>query len=210
MSLDNAEQTAILYPVTSHREGLPLDEAELVRRAKAGEPEALSEFYEQYVDRVFRYIVIRVGNHHDSEDLTEEVFLRALQSISKFNYKGAPLAAWLFRIAHNIIVDHWRRTRGREMNSLDDAMEVSEPGADPEEGLELFSDTQGLRKAMEGLTERQREVLTLRFGADLSIVETAKVMGRKEGTIKALQHNALAALRRLVDREGTLKYDHEG
>jgi RNA polymerase sigma-70 factor (ECF subfamily) len=185
-----------------------VDEQELVRRAQAGEGEALSLLYERHVDRIYRYVVIRVGNPHDAEDLTEEVFVRALQRIDSFSYRVAPLTAWLSRIAHNLSGDHWRRSGGREAVPLEAASSLPSPGSDPAEGLERLSDLQGLHTALEALTETQREVLSLRFGADLSIAETAKAMHRKEGTIKALQHHALAALRRVLALEGALEERH--
>ncbi len=186
-----------------------LDEKELVRRAKVGDASALSALYELYFDRVYRFVMMRVGNHHDAEDLTEEVFIRVLQSISRYDETGAPLSAWIFRIARNQVIDLYRRRGRRDDSPLDEAFNVQSPGGNPYDQVELLSDIAGLTRAMAALTVAQRDVITMRFGAGLSVAETAEALKKKEGTIKALQHNAIASLRRFLGKEEALEYRHD-
>ena len=169
------------------------EEESLVRRAQAGEASAFASIYERYFDRVYRYILLRVGSRMDAEDLTEQVFLKALEKMGSFRWRGVPFSAWLFRIAHNQMVDHLRR-RGRDMPLLGD----EEPAAadDPQAALERKLSMEELSAAVGRLTELQRQVVALRFAAGLSVAETARAVERSEGAVKALQHSALASLRR--------------
>lgn len=175
------------------------DVQEVVRRAQAGDEAAFADLYERYVDRVYRYVALHVGPGADAEDITEEVFLKMLQAIGGYRWRGAPFSAWLLRIAHNLTVDFWRRQKVRATTPLE---EVS-PGSlvadtDLEGSLVFLSDNLDLKVAMERLTQAQRQVLALRFGADLSVTETAKAMGRNEGAVKVLQYNAIRSLRRIM------------
>ena len=170
--------------------------ADLVRRAQGGEERAFGELYEAFYDRVYRYVVYRVRNAAEAEDLAEDVFLRMLESIHAFRFRGAPFSAWIMRIAHNRIVDHWRRSRRRTETPVEDAPPLPSLESDPYHAIERISDVQELREAMQALTDLQQQVLALRFGAGLSVAETAKAMKRKENAVKALQHSAVAALRR--------------
>jgi RNA polymerase sigma-70 factor (ECF subfamily) len=170
--------------------------ADLVRRAQGGEERAFGEIYEAYFDRVYRYVIYRIQNAADAEDLAEDVFLRMLESIQSFKWRDVPFAAWIMRIAHNRVVDYWRRDRHRSGIPIDDAPPLPSRDDDPHRRIELVSDVQELQQAMETLTDLQREVLSFRFGAGLSVAETAKAMKRKDGAVKALQHSAVAALRR--------------
>lgn len=173
---------------------MPEGDAELVQRAQNRDSDAFGRLYESYFDRVYRYLYLRVGRVEEAEDLTEQVFLRALESIGSFRWTGAPFASWLFRIAHNLLVDHWRRQKGKEY--LDPAREIESREPDPAYIAELRVRMEEVRGALVQLTEAQRQVIGLRFTAGLSLAETAKIMSRSEGAIKALQHSALAALRR--------------
>ena len=173
-----------------------LEEAELVRRAQQGDARAFGALYEQHVDRVYAYIAHRVGNRADAEDLTEEVFLRALVHLNRFRWRGS-LLPWLLTIARNLVADHWRR-RHREgewpaapSTATDSLTEV----------VERRWQRAQLRAATAELTELQQQVIALRFAAGLSIAETAQVMGRSENAVKNLQHKAVAALRRRLKQE---------
>ena len=172
--------------------------AELVRRAQGGEERAFGEIYETYFDRVYRYVVYRIQNAADAEDLAEDVFLRMLESIHSFKWRDVPFSAWIMRIAHNRVVDYWRRGRHRSGIPIEDAPPLPSSDADPHGKIELVSDVQELRVAMETLTDLQKQVLSFRFGAGLSVAETAKAMNRKENAVKALQHSAVGALRRTM------------
>jgi len=172
------------------------DEESLVRRAQQHEPEAFAQLYEEYFNRIYRYIVLRIGNAMEAEDLTQQVFLNALRSISSFKWKGIPFSAWLFRIAHNQVVDYLRKAAKRTTDSLEGkvAMSSSNPQLEVERKLAI----EQVLLATQQLTEAQREVISLRFTSELPIAEVAKVMGKSEGAVKALQHSAIVALRKAL------------
>lgn len=173
-------------------------EEDLVRRAQRHDPSAFGQLYEEHFDRIYRYIVLRVRNQADAEDLTQQVFLKAVEHISSYGYRGMPFASWLFRIAHNQVVDHWKK-KSREKVKLVTQDEMAEAGAlsddDPADLAERKLGLEQLAAACEQLSDGQREVISLRFAGGLSVAETAKVMRRREGAVKALQHAALKKLR---------------
>jgi len=170
-------------------------EESLVRRAQENDQEAFAQLYEEYFDKIYRYLALRVGNEMEAEDMTQQVFLNALRSISSFKWKGVPFSAWLFRIAHNQAVDHLRRKKKRAAVPLDESLSS---GDSPHATTELKMDIEQLLRATKRLTEAQREVISLRFTSELSIAQVAKVMGKSQGAVKALQHSAIVALRRTM------------
>lgn len=172
------------------------DEKSLVSRAQKGDEEAFAQLYEEYFNKIYRYIVIRIGDAMEAEDITQQVFLKALRSIGSFKWKGAPFSAWLYRIAHNQVVDYLRKKGRRTTVPLDGIQLAAE--SDPQEEVEKGFDLQRLASAMQHLTESQRAVISLRFTSDLSTVEVAKVLGKSQGAIKALQHSAVVALRKTM------------
>jgi len=171
-------------------------EESLVRRAQNNDQEAFARLYEEYFDKIYRYLALRVGNEMEAEDMTQQVFLNALQSISSFRWKGVPFSAWLYRIAHNQAVDHLRKKTKRPSVPLDESLISS--GDNPHSTAELKMNIEQLLVAAKRLTEAQREVISLRFTSELSIAKVAKVMGKSEGAVKALQHSAIVALRRTM------------
>jgi len=174
---------------------LEYHEEELIRAAQKGNRDAFARLYEAHVERVYRYLLRRLGETADAEDVTAEVFVRAMRALPSYRAKGRPFIAWLFRIAHNQAVNYLKkRARRREMPLL----ETVAASDDPEEAALRQVMLSEVSQAMQGLTDLQREVLTLRFGADLSITETAKAMKRSVEAVKFLQHSALRALRRLL------------
>jgi RNA polymerase sigma-70 factor (ECF subfamily) len=172
------------------------DEAELVRRAKKHDKAAFAALYESHFDRVYRYVYLKMGNKHDAEDVTQMVFIKAIEKIHTHKDQGAPFSAWLFRIAHNQIVDLARKNKKRRHEDIDPNIASDEVG--PSEYAETRFEVDRMVVATQQLTLSQREVLNLRFAGGLSIAEAAKLMGKSEGAIKALQHSAVAALRKLM------------
>ena len=172
------------------------DEQSLVHQAQKGDKEAFAQLYENHFDKIYRYVALRIGNKIEAEDMTQQVFLKALQSISSFKWKGVPFSAWLFRIAHNQVVDYLRKEKKQATTPLDESM-VSHDSA-PQSVVERKLDIEQLISATRRLTEAQREVISLRFAGELSIAQVAKVMGKSEGAVKALQHSAILALRRTL------------
>lgn len=172
------------------------DEKGLIKRAQRNDPGAFAEIYERHFDMIYRYVYLRVGTQMEAEDLTQQVFLKAHQSISSYQWKGAPFSSWLFRIAHNQVIDYHRKGAKVQMTSLEMPVAASNP--DPSEIVEHEMDVERVKQAMGSLTELQQEVISLRFAGELSTKEAAKLMGKSEGAIKALQHSALTALRKAL------------
>lgn len=169
-------------------------EENIAQGLKKRDPEVWAGIYEEYFPKIYRYVVVRVGNRAEAEDLAGQVFLKALESISSFRWRGVPVSAWLFRIAHNQVIDYWRKTKSRTPLPLDESL-VGED-IDPEEIAERDLNLNRIVQAMGQLTKAQREVIELRFAGELSTAEVAKILGKSEGAVKVLQHNALANLRR--------------
>lgn len=172
---------------------------ELVRQAQQGDSEAFAGLYEAYYAKIYRYVMFKIGDSVEAEDLAEEVFLRMLESIKSFKWQGYPFTSWLFRIAHNLVVDYYRK-KGRQKNtSLDDAMRVvGSDNVDMDKYMDMKMSIKEVNNAMGGLTQLQQEVLTLRFAGGLSVAETAEAMGKKQNAVKALQHAAIKKLRTLL------------
>ncbi len=171
------------------------DEENLVRRAQHHDQEAFAQLYEEHFDKIYRYVTFKIGNETEAEDMTQQVFLNALQSISSFKWKGIPFSAWLFRIAHNQVVDHLRRRKHTTV-PLDESLASNDNN--PQLVVEQKLDIEQLLLATKQLTEAQREVISLRFAGELPIAQVAKTMGKSLGAIKALQHSAIVALRKTL------------
>ncbi len=172
------------------------DEESLVRRAQHHDQGAFSQLYEEHFDKIYRYIAFKIGNATEAEDMTQQVFLNALKSISSFKWKGVPFSAWLFRIAHNQIVDHLRKKKHATV-PLDESLAGSDDN-NPQLVVEQKLDIERMLLATKQLTEAQREVISLRFAGELPIAQVAKTMGKSQGAVKALQHSAIVALRKAL------------
>ncbi|MBI2913707.1 MAG: sigma-70 family RNA polymerase sigma factor [Chloroflexi bacterium] len=172
----------------------------LVDAARVGDEAALSELYTLYFPRVYRYILARTGNTYDAEDLAEEVFMRVLDAIERFQWREAPFSAWLFRIAHNAVISQRRKdgARGRP-SPLSEGLAVDSQG--PDELVENRLVLNEVMQAAQGLPDAQRQVISLRFAAGLSVAETARAMGKGEGNVKVIQHKAIAKLREMLGQK---------
>ena len=177
------------------------DEESLIRRAQQRDQVALTQLYEENFDRIYRYIVLKIGDRTEAEDMTQQVFLNALQSISSYKWKGMPFASWLYRIAHNQIVDYLRKKSRHASVPLDESITKADADGDPKHITERKMEIEELVVATKKLTTAQQEVISLRFAGELSIAEVAGVMGKSEGAIKALQHSAIVALRKALSVE---------
>ncbi|OGO47463.1 MAG: hypothetical protein A2W34_00030 [Chloroflexi bacterium RBG_16_64_32] len=172
-------------------------ERAIVDAARAGDEAALAELYNLYFPRVYRYIIARMGNPYDAEDLTEEVFLRVLDAIERFQWREAPFSAWLFRIAHNAVISQRRKEGARGRSApLSDALPMNSQG--PDEMVENRLTLNEVMRTAETLPEAQRRVIGLRFAAGLTVAETAQAMGKGEGNVKVIQHKAIAKLREIL------------
>lgn len=179
------------------------DEEALVLSAQRGDRDAFAQLYEANVERIYRYLLARLTEPADAEDITTEVFMQAMKSLPSYKSRGTPLIAWLFRIAHNQAVNYIKKRARRKETLL---METAAASDSPEEAVLAKIGLGEVHEAMSALTDLQRQVLSLRFAADLSIAEVARVMNRKEGAVKALQFSALRALRRVWRREEAGSY----
>jgi RNA polymerase sigma-70 factor (ECF subfamily) len=172
------------------------NEESLVWRAQQRDEAALTQLYEENFDRIYRYIVLKIGDRTEAEDMTQQVFLNALKAISSFRWKGMPFSAWLYRIAHNQVVDYLRKKSKRATVPLDESMAAGD--SDPRQVAERKMEIEQLALATKKLTGAQQEVISLRFAGELSVAEVARVMGKSEGAVKALQHSAIVALRKVL------------
>jgi RNA polymerase sigma-70 factor (ECF subfamily) len=175
----------------------PAEMRELVARAQAGDRDALEELYLLHFDRIYSYLHMSVGNRHDAEDLTTQTFLKMLESIGRFRWKSAPFSAWLFRIAHNLAMDHFRANRRWQPEE-----EVPEPAGSEERSAEDEAlhaiGCQSMLELIDKLSPEQQQVLTLKFVFNFPNAEVATILGKSEGAIKSLQHRALVSLQKQI------------
>lgn len=170
----------------------------LVLRARDGDAEAFGCLYDHYVELVYRYIYYRVGTHSLTEDLTSETFLRALRRICDFHWQGKDFGAWLVTIARNLVADHFKSSRYRLEVCTAELVEPGLPQEGPERAVLDSMTNRTLLAAVRRLGSEQQECVVLRFLHGLSVAETALIMGRKPGAIKALQHRAVRSLARML------------
>ncbi len=169
-------------------------ESELVESAKT-DAGAFGRLYELHVHKIYNYIFYRTGNHHDAEDLTAKVFFKALQHIGRYEDRGAPFTAWLYRIAHNAVVNWHRDKRWDQMVALEDMASQLVHGKDPHRSAERSEAQERLLMAINGLPADRQQLLILKFVEHCSNQEIGAMMGRSEGAIKSLYHRTLLALR---------------
>jgi RNA polymerase sigma-70 factor (ECF subfamily) len=172
----------------------------LVAEARDGDTWAFGEIFDRYHEPVYRFIASRVQRPTDAEDLTQHVFVKALEALPRYETRGIPFGGWLFRLARNAVIDHVR-TR-HEHAELDAVVEWAHGDAGPDEIAVVRQELDAVGAALANLTDEQREAIELRFFAGLSAREAAEAMGRQEGTVRGLQFRAIAALRRELGIDG--------
>ena len=177
--------------------------AGLVAAAQGGDPEAFGSLFDHYHGPVYRYVAARVRRPSDAEDLTQHVFVKALEALPRYEARGVPFGGWLFRLARNVVIDHVR-TR-REHATLDLAAERPSATEGPDELAALRQELDSVATALRRLTPEQREAIELRFFAGLSAREAAIAMDRQEGTVRGLQFRGIAALRRELGIEPSVE-----
>ena len=180
----------------------PIDEEtldRLVADAQRGNTDAFGRIFDEYAGPIYRFIASRVNRPSDAEDLTQLVFVKALEALPRYEARGVPFGGWLFRLARNAIIDQ-ARTRREHLSLVVATTRVSEE-ASPEAAAFLRDDLDRVAAALAELTDDQREVIELRFFAGLSVAETAEAMDRQDGTIRGLQFRAIGALRRSLGIE---------
>jgi RNA polymerase sigma-70 factor, ECF subfamily len=169
----------------------------LVDQAQQGDRAALEELYLIHFDRIYSYLHMSVGSKHDAEDLTTQTFMKMLESIGRFRWQSAPFSAWLFRIAHNLAMDHFRARRRWQPEA-----DVPEPPGEAEPSAELEAmqsiGRQSMLELIDKLSPEQQQVLTLKFVFNFPNADVAKILDKTEGAIKSLQHRALASLQKQI------------
>jgi RNA polymerase sigma-70 factor (ECF subfamily) len=174
------------------------DESRLVQQAKNGDPAAFAELYSRHHPAIYRYVLFQVGDVAVAEDLASEVFVRLVEKIDQFSYRGRPLLAWLYTVARNLVTDHHRRAERSPLLPLDEQQEADTTG--PEQVAERRLMAEEVIAAVAGLTEGQRQVVLLKFIQGLDNETVAQTLGKSVGAVKSLQHRALAELRIVLER----------
>jgi RNA polymerase sigma-70 factor, ECF subfamily len=171
----------------------------LVADAQAGDSWAFGLIFDHFHEAVYRYIASRVQRPTDAEDLTQHVFVKALEALPRYEARGVPFGGWLFRLARNAVIDHVR-TR-HEHAGLDSIIGWTHGDAGPDEIAVVRQELDAIGAALASLTDEQRDAIALRFFAGLSAREAAEAMGKQEGTVRGLQFRAIAAIRRQLGIE---------
>lgn len=177
---------------TSKRDNL----SSLVRRAKKGDKEALGKIYDRFVNRVYRFVLLRVKNRLEAEDLTETIFIKVLKHLDNYKkQKGLPFAAWLFRISRNTVIDYYRQKDRRSHQSLDAIVEPSVPDK-ALSNLGKKERRQTVQQAIRKLPHKYQEVIILRFIEEMSYKEISKIVNKSDGAIRVMVHRAIKQLKK--------------
>jgi len=166
------------------------------RRSKEA---TLASLYDEYYDKIARYVFVRLGDRAEAEDLAGEVFLKALESLDSYKERGIPMRAWLFKIAHNLVVDYLRRVAKRKVVPIDTAQVSAE--LDPQAMAETNVEFARVTKALDQLTLAQRRVIELRFFGALTSEEAGRVLNKSSGAVREMQSAAIRSLRKLLYEE---------
>jgi len=180
---------------------MPLaNERQLVLQAQAGNSEAFGQLYDAYMERIYRFVYFRVEDQQTAEDITSQVFLKAWNNLDRFQFSRTPYLAWLYTIAHNAVIDHYRT---RKVSTALDDVRLSQPdhAEAVENDIDLSVEMQSVRAAMQALTDDQQKVLTLKFIEGMSNTEIAQHLGKREGAIRALQMRGLQALAKQLEEK---------
>jgi len=171
---------------------------ELVKKAKKGEAEAFGLIYDQYLERIYRFIYLKVSNREEAEDLSQQVFLKAWEAIYRFEDEGLPFTSWLYRIARNLVIDFYRTKK--QNIALEENIAI-EAVKNSEEKILENDEKEELIRALKELTEEQKDVIILRFIEGLSYKEIAKITKKNQPALRILQYRALNKLRKILKKE---------
>ena len=171
----------------------------LIKGAVGGDAYAFGRLYDMYVDRMYRHIYYRVGNTEDTEDLTQQVFLRAWQAIGRYKKTSSPFIAWLITIGHNLVIDFYRSKKDKVY--LDSEVVANDSDSSPERVAETNFQQQQLRRAILQLPGTQQQVILMSFIEGFSCAEIAASLGKTEGAIRVIQHRALKKMRHILGEE---------
>ncbi len=175
-------------------------EDKFVKKAIKGDQQAFGQLYDAYLDSIYRFVYLRVEDQQTAEDISANVFLKAWEKLESYQMRGVPFRAWLFRIARNAVIDHYR-TR-KEVAPLEAVVNTYDENAIPvSEHVSTRIEAQQIMGLMEQLTEDQRNVLTLKLVHGLDTQEVAKALGKRQGAVRALQMRGLQALAKLMENQ---------
>jgi RNA polymerase sigma-70 factor (TIGR02952 family) len=193
-------EEGVAEELAAHGEAVPpvVDVWALVRQSQDGDAEAFGRLYDHYVTMVHRYLLHRVGDRAQAEDLTSETFVRALRRIDSLSFRGRDVGAWLVTIARNLVRDHVKSSRFRLEVTTADMHDADRVVDGPEDAVVQALTNEQLLTCIRQLGGEQQECIALRFLQGLSVAETAAVMGKKDGAVKALQHRAVRRLAGLL------------
>lgn len=178
------------------------DEVNLINRAKRGDRQAVGDLYERHFDSIYNYVYYRVDNPATAEDLSTEVFIRMLENLDGFTPGEGPFLAWLYTIARNLVIDHYRKHGENPLPIKDKILEGN--AKSPAKVIEKSQSQRCYTRALYHLTEDQRRVIIHKFIDELSTAETAHLMGKTEGAVRSLQHRALKSLEEALEEEDCL------
>ena len=173
------------------------NEENLIRRAATGDSEAFGVLYDAYHPQIYRFIFLKVSSKEDAEDLAHQVFMNALEHMPGYRHKGFPFSSWLYRIARNAVIDHYRTKKDRvslEDTDPEDFARGESIQADAHRALEI----EKVRRAIKKLSPLHQDVIIMRFVEELAIREVAVALKKSEGAIKLLQHRAITELQRII------------
>jgi RNA polymerase sigma-70 factor (ECF subfamily) len=178
------------------------DERNLIIRAKGGEAEAFGLLYDEYLPKIYRFVLLKTGHREEAEDLTHQVFLQAWKSLKNYNDQGYPFSSWLYRIARNLAIDYYRRFK---LNVPFEEAEIfgERDQRDLAASFDLSQESIKLTAAVQKLKDNEQAVIIMRFIDELSVKETAAAIDKSEGAVKLIQHRAIQKLRKLMDVEKT-------
>ena len=177
---------------TAHPDPPLPEEARLIEQAKSGNPEAFAKLYDAYVERVSRYIYFRVSDECDMEDLVSQVFLKAWEHVDRYKMGNSPFIAWLYTIARNLVIDHYRTKRNNL--PLEEAVALPSNLSMPDEMAQTQFDLEAMRDGLQALSKDQQQALVLKYIAGLPNDSIAKIMNKQEGTVRGLQMRGLQTL----------------
>ena len=172
-----------------------ISESELISMACDGDTDAFGALYEKYIDQIYNYIYFRTSNVKDAEDICSRVFIRALHHIERYEDRGYPFSAWLYRIAHNLVVNWYRDRERSDEISLSEQYPPPTMDGDVEDSIEKENETESLMSVIRELPEDRKELLILKHVEGLTNTEIGQIMDRTEGAVKALYHRTLESLR---------------
>ena len=183
-------------------------ELDLIRAAVGGDSSAFGALYDHYHAMIYRFVMIKVGRREEAEDITHQVFLSAWQNVRTYKHKGYPFSSWLYRIARNQVIDHYRSRKGRN----DVSIEKADPEAfgvetDYAGNLTAKLELEKVRSAVGRLKPDYQDVIILRFVEDMSLKESAAALGKSEGAVKLLQHRAIRELKKALTAEPSITFD---